>query len=73
MHSDAAGMPTEAAIVMRVATECRRNQKESQVMDKQLTNVAPGWRMIDRIPSPDDRVDKFIEACKRRPYHIVAC
>ena len=74
MHKEAAGIPTDAPIVILVAANLdlvsKRRNKDVKLKRTYLAQRRSG---IYCIASPYNRVDKFVETREGGPYHEVAC
>jgi len=72
MQRAEAGMPNEAASVIRVAVNRFRTEyKRESRLD--LTNITPDWCLIQGVVGPYDRVHKLVKTSERGPHHVVAC
>jgi hypothetical protein len=62
MQRDAVGIPIAAPIINRAAVEIDVLDAWIILSSKErLTDIAPNWCPVNRVASPDNRIDKLVQ------------
>ena len=73
MQRDAAGRPTEAPIMIRIAESTHSDIHQAMESKERRTDITPCWRTVYHVVRPDDGIDTLVQARQCRPHHVVTC